>query len=541
MANLVGQTIGEYRVVAHLGQGGMAQVYKAYDPGEDRFVALKVLHPHLAQDPDLVGRFQREAQACATLQHPCIVRVFDYSHHGDSYYMTMQLIEGPTLRKELQERIQSKRPFRYEDVVRLGAAYCDGLAYAHNQGMIHRDIKPANLTLTHAGQAVILDFGIARILGETQYTMTGALIGSPAYMSPEQGQSADVDGRSDIYSLGVVLYEMVTGRPPFSEDTPIATLIKHITVPVPMPRTFRPDLPPALEAILLKTLKKKPAERFQSGAELAAALRYIFRLPANGSLLKNPIAPIAKIVVANELSLDDPTFLQAENQATRPLNRSRAVECRHCGTVNKNPTKFCIQCGKQLRIVCPSCFWLNDPDVAFCEHCDFNLREAIQRKSQWQNEEEHWKEERHRAFQKAETETIRQQLLNLHDPTKHEMAVFSLKNYSDQVVEPLVKLLRHKEPNVRVGAAKALGAIGDKRVVPPLVSCLSDPQPAVRYWVIDALWQLRAESAVDAIGDLLQDDHKKVKEYALKTLQRFDTPQARAIIKKKSKHWWSLS
>ena len=542
MADFVGQKLDEYLIVARLGQGGMAQVFKAYQPRLGRYVAVKILHTHLAADPDFVERFQREARACSTLQHPSIVRVFDFSHDADVYYMTMQLVEGPSLKVELQQRIDQQRPLTCQETARICAAFSEALAYAHEQGMVHRDIKPANLTLTHDGLPVILDFGIARILGETQYTMTGALIGSPAYMSPEQGQSARVDGRSDLYSLGVVLYEMVTGRPPFEEDTPMATLIKHITVPVPMPTEFRPDVPPALEKVILKVLAKNPEERFQSGVDLAAALRQAVRLPVDDSLLRDPIKPIAQVSVSEELSPTDPAF-QLSKPDTSSLKKPpvpATVDCKNCGTTNDRTTKFCVQCGHQLKVICPSCYWANDPDTVYCANCDFNLKNSIQRKSHWKNEEERWKEERKMAYQKAEEDTFREQLQNLRDPKQHKMAVFSIKQRGAKAVDPLIQLLHDKDPHTRVGVMKALAAIGDSRAIPPIVSRLSDSHPAVRYWAIEALGQLGAVTAVAAIGDCLQDDHKKVQEQALKTLKQFDTAESRAVIKKKSKKWWSF-
>lgn len=542
MADFIGQKIGEYLVVARLGQGGMAQVYKAYQPRLERYVAIKVLHAHLSADPDFVGRFEREAKACSTLQHPSIVRVFDFNAENETFYMTMQFVEGPSLKAELEHRGQAEQAFTYQEIARIGAAYCDALHYAHQQNMVHRDIKPANLMLAADGQAIILDFGIARIMGETQYTMTGALIGSPAYMSPEQGQSAKVDGRSDIYSLGVVLYEMVTGRPPFDEETPMATLIKHITVPVPKPTRFRVDVPPLLEEVILKALHKKPDLRYQNGAEMAAALRQALDLPQNGSLLQDPILPLAKMQTFAELSPTDPVF-----RPTRPVDPAKPkpltapfYKCKNCGASNDRDTKFCVQCGTQLKIVCPNCYWVNAPDSIYCDNCAHNLQQSIQRRSMWQNEEERWKDERKLALQKAEEEGFRQQLQNLSDPEQHKLAIFSLKQRGEQAVDPLIQLLHSPDLNTRIGAIKALAAIGDNRAVPPLVSRLADSQPAVRYWAAEALWQLRADTAVNAIGDQLQDENKKVQAHALQILKQFGTAEAQAVIKKKSKKWWSF-
>lgn len=542
MTDFVGQKIGEYLVVARLGQGGMAQVYKAYQPRLGRYVAIKILHAHLAEDPDFVNRFEREARACSTLQHSSVVRVFDFSHEEATYYMTLQLVQGVSLKSEMEHRAWIGRPFTYQQVARVCAVYADALQYAHQQGMVHRDIKPANLMLTSDGQAMVLDFGIARIVGETQYTMTGALIGSPAYMSPEQGRSAKVDGRSDIYSLGVVVYEMATGRLPFDEDTPMATLIQHITGSVPLPTSFRPDIPPAMEAVILKALQKKREDRFQSAADMASSLRQALGLPADDSLLREPLLPLASATAVEELSPTDPVFQGTGpiTQAVKKPTASLFVVCKSCGTHNDKSTKFCFHCGTLLQIVCPRCYGVNTPEAVHCENCGTNLRQSIQAKNQWRSEEERWREERKRALAEAEAQSFRQQLQNLQDPKQHKNAVFSLKQRGPKAVDPLLQLLHDENANTRLGAIKALVAIGDNRAVPPLVSCLTDPQPAVRYLTLEALGGFKAHTAVEAMGDLLQDDNKQVREKAQQILKQFNTPEARAVLKQKGKKWWSF-
>ena len=276
MAELIGRSLGKYRIVARLGQGGMAEVYKAYQPGLDRYVAIKVLHPHLAQDREFVSRFEREARSVSRLRHQHILQVFDFDSENDQHYMVMELVNGPNLGDEFAYRQRVGQTYSLSEIGRLLIALCQGTAYAHQQGMIHRDIKPSNLMFTEDGQLLIVDFGIARILGNTQYTVTGALIGSPAYMSPEQGQSGHADARSDIYSIGIVLYELVTGRPPYKGDTPMATILKHITETLPLPTAIQPDLPSNIEWLILKALSKKPEERFQTGLEMATAVRRAF-------------------------------------------------------------------------------------------------------------------------------------------------------------------------------------------------------------------------------------------------------------------------
>lgn len=276
MANtLEGQTLGKYRVLEALGRGGMAQVYRAYHPQLDRYVAVKVLRSDLVEQDEFLGRFRREAQAVSGLRHPAIVQVFDFDVQDDIYYMVMELLEGDTLRARLnQYRVKGER-MPLPEILRILKDVLGGLQYAHSEGVIHRDLKPANIMLTRRGQAVLTDFGIAQIVGATQYTVSGALMGTLNYMAPEQGLKAICDARSDIYSLGIVFYEMLTGYTPFDADTPLAILLKHLNDPLPLPTQVDPSLPIALEQIVLKTLAKEPADRFQIAAEMLAALEKI--------------------------------------------------------------------------------------------------------------------------------------------------------------------------------------------------------------------------------------------------------------------------
>ena len=308
MAELIGHTIGRYRIVGSLGRGGMAQVYKAYHPGLNRYVAIKVLHGHLADDPDFIGRFEREAQAVANLRHQNIVQVFDFDVYRDQYYMAMEFVDGPSLKTELRLRGETDRSLDQQQTARLMIALCEALDYAHNRGMVHRDLKPGNFMLTQEGQIMVLDFGIAKIVDATTLTLTGAVTGTPAYMSPEQGQGERGDERSDIYSLGIVLYEMATGRIPFDADTPMAVIFKHISDPLPLPRQVNPDISEPLERVLLKALAKEPDDRFTSGIDFAHALREAVNLPPTDSLQRNPVLPIAEAPAVSELSPSDPTF-----------------------------------------------------------------------------------------------------------------------------------------------------------------------------------------------------------------------------------------
>ena len=271
--SLEGQTLGKYQILQPLGQGGMARVYKAYHPQLDRYVAIKVLRPDLVGEEEFLNRFRREAQAVAALRHHNIVQVFDFDAQDETYYMVMELLEGDTLKKRMNEYRIRNQIMPYGEMVKILLDVLDGLGYAHSQGMVHRDIKPANIILTRQGRAVLADFGIVQIVGATRHTVSGALIGTLNYMAPEQGLQGQTDARSDLYSIGVIFYELLTGRPPFDADTPLAILMKHVNDPLPRPSIINPSIPPAFERVLLKGLSKEPADRYQTAAEMSQAIQ----------------------------------------------------------------------------------------------------------------------------------------------------------------------------------------------------------------------------------------------------------------------------
>jgi serine/threonine-protein kinase len=264
VSDLAGATLGRYQVIARMGRGGMADVYKAFQPSLDRYVAIKVLHPSMVEEPEFVGRFQREAKNVARLRHPNIIQVFDYDNQGETYYMVMEYLDGPTLKAALEEVHRRNEEMPLPVALRIVSDVGAALAYAHEMGVVHRDIKPANIMLDRSGRVILTDFGIAKILTGTKVTVTGTVLGTPAYMSPEQGMGEPGDSRSDIYSLGVVLYELATGRLPYDADTPLAVLLKHVHDPLPMPRTVNPSLPEEIERIILRALAKGAADRYQT-------------------------------------------------------------------------------------------------------------------------------------------------------------------------------------------------------------------------------------------------------------------------------------
>ncbi|MCC6603906.1 MAG: protein kinase [Anaerolineae bacterium] len=305
---LTGKKIGKYLIKEKLGSGGMAEVYKGYQENLDRFVAIKLMHAFLVADQDFLNRFQREARAMAALNHPNIVGVYDFDVYGEnSYYLVMEYIRGGTLKERLEELARRGERLPLTDAVKMIAEIADALAYAHRRDMVHRDIKPANIMLNEdSGRAVLTDFGIVKLVGSQSmaFTATGALIGTPAYMSPEQALGKSGDHRVDIYSLGVMLFQMVTGTLPFDADTPLAVVMKHVNSPTPEPSSITPDIPWGLQEVIMKAMAKSPEDRFNSAGEMAAALRAVDLSAAS----TRPMAP----VVPPKPSLDYPTPTKTE-------------------------------------------------------------------------------------------------------------------------------------------------------------------------------------------------------------------------------------
>ncbi len=284
MEDLTGRELGPYRVVSALGDGGMARVYQAFQPAVNRYIALKVLPRQFSADPQFFQRFQREANLVARLQHPHIVPVFDFGESDGYAFLVMPLIRGGTLASLL--RLPLTETVR---VIRQVAAALD---YAHANGVTHRDIKPSNILIDEWGNYLLADFGIARMAeSATTLTQAGSLLGTPAYMSPEQAKGEAVGSASDIYSLGIVLYELLTGRVPFQAETPVAVALQHVCAPLPRPRRFNPALTPAQEAVVLKALARRPTDRFASAGALAqafsAAVETSHAAPASGRPTKS--------------------------------------------------------------------------------------------------------------------------------------------------------------------------------------------------------------------------------------------------------------
>lgn len=285
-----------YRVTERIGSGGMADVYKAVDETLGRTVAVKIMHRRYAEAPDFVQRFRHEASAAANLSHPSIVNIYDYGVEDDTYYIVMELVRGTDLKAVVKER-GALDPIK---VAEYGAQVCSALTVAHGYGIIHRDIKPQNIVLTPAGVVKVMDFGIARAI-DSDSTQTGSVLGTAQYVSPEQAQGRPLGPESDLYSLGVVLYELSTGQLPFDGDTPVSVALKHVNDEPVAPRRINPDIPPALEAVILKAMQKDPTRRYHSADDMRDDLQRV----------------IAGRAVAAQPRVDDTTVMPIVGRTTR--------------------------------------------------------------------------------------------------------------------------------------------------------------------------------------------------------------------------------
>ncbi|RLB23012.1 MAG: hypothetical protein DRG71_06485, partial [Deltaproteobacteria bacterium] len=267
--SLIGETLGKkYHIVEQIGRGGMATVFKAYEPALDRYLAIKVLSPQHALAPGFSKRFVREARAVAQLNHPNILPIINFGQEEGLSYIVMKYVSGGTLKERL-----AAGPMALAETARIIEQIAAALDHAHGRGILHRDVKPSNVLLDEGDWVQLADFGLAKMLaGDVALTESGTSIGTPAYMSPEQGQGLPLDHRTDLCSLGVILYEMTTGRLPYEAETPMGVVVKHISEPLPPPRQVNPAIPEGVEAVIIKTLAKNPADRYDSAGEMARAL-----------------------------------------------------------------------------------------------------------------------------------------------------------------------------------------------------------------------------------------------------------------------------
>ena len=284
MADLTGQMLGQYKIIERLGRGATSTVYKAYQEKLDRFVAIKVLSPHFIDEEGFLDRFHQEARAVARLDHPNILPVYDFDRIDDTVFIVMKYVTTGTLRDLMAS------PMDFNTIQEIGTQVGLALGYAHRQGVVHRDVKPGNILIADNNWALLTDFGLSKLTAISRHlTRSGMGVGTPDYMSPEQAQGRAVDGRSDLYSLGVMLYEMAAGRLPFDADSGLGVVVKHITEEAPPLRELRSDASPALEHVIRKAMSKEPADRYVSAEMMVAALVRAINAPSAAPIVNRPM------------------------------------------------------------------------------------------------------------------------------------------------------------------------------------------------------------------------------------------------------------
>lgn len=380
--NLIGKSLGQFRIVERIGAGGMATVFKAYQPTLDRYVAVKVLPAYHARDPIFVKRFVQEARSVAKLQHANIVAIHDYGEQDNITFIVMEYVDGGTLKDRLKQRALT-----IPEAVDVVIQAAEGLGCAHSNGIVHRDVKPANMLMRKDGHLLLSDFGIAKILeGTTNLTRAGTGIGTPQYMSPEQGTGQPVDRRSDIYSLGIVLFHTLTGRVPFTADSPISITVKHLNDPLPIELLRSKGIPQPLEQVVIKMTAKAPADRYQTtdaviealtsalalsqlslprwrpGLQPSASIQALPQipqppqstplppLPQNEPLRYAGSGPLGSSGAQPYGSNAIPSQYPVPNPATpNPLRSSLiTLSCFRCGTANQSDRLYCTTCGYEL-------------------------------------------------------------------------------------------------------------------------------------------------------------------------------------------------
>ena len=332
--------IGSYALLEPIGHGGMAIVYRAHQQSLDRIVAIKVLSENLAASAEFMERFRREARTVAKLRHPTVITVYDFGEDERGVpYLVLEFVEGASLADLMDMGLDDAR---IPDLLDQIAA---GLDYAHARGVIHRDVKPGNVLITGEGRAILADFGLAWLLEGTHLTLTGGVIGTPEYMSPEQASGDPIDQRSDVYSLGVVLFEMLLGERPFSAETPIGVLLKHLQDVPPSVRERRPELPVAVDEVLMTALAKNPADRFSSAGALARAFRAAFEGSPALSDGATPPPPASSVSVGRALDGSAATGAAAgETPEATAASAAEGIPCPGCAAVIPAGAGICPAC-----------------------------------------------------------------------------------------------------------------------------------------------------------------------------------------------------
>lgn len=315
-----GDNVGPYQVIEQLGHGGMASVFKAYHAALDRYVALKVLHQAFNEDSTFINRFQREAKVVAKLEHPNIVPVYDFAEHEGRPYLVMKFIEGDTLKARM-----SAGPLTAKEIEQVVETVGSAVGYAHRQGVLHRDIKPSNVLISNENVMYLADFGLARIAQAGESTLSAdSIMGTPQYISPEQAMGKkDLDGKTDVYSFGVMIYEMVVGQVPFNADTPFSIIHDHIYTPLPLPKIVNPNVPDSVQRVLLKSLAKNRDDRYATVEELIGAFKSAWLeagMPMRGTTITMGVAAPApaKNQARSEKPAREPNPLKSQKKKRSP-------------------------------------------------------------------------------------------------------------------------------------------------------------------------------------------------------------------------------
>ncbi|HEX7733874.1 MAG TPA: FHA domain-containing serine/threonine-protein kinase [Ktedonobacteraceae bacterium] len=368
MNSLVGKSLGQFRIVERIGAGGMATVFKAYQPVLDRYVAVKVLPDYHARDPIFKERFLREARAVARLDHPNIVQIYLFGEEENITYIVMQYVDGGTLKDKLRQ----SGALTPAEAIKFIIQAAEGLGAAHEHGIIHRDVKPANMLLRKDGHLLLSDFGIVKILeGTTNLTRVGTGIGTPQYMSPEQGTGQAVDASSDIYSLGIVLFHCLTGRVPFNADSPLTITVKHLNEPLPVALLRQVNVPQPIEQVIVKMTAKVPGERYQS---TAIFINEILRAAAAARIpLPWPMLQSLGADALQQLQTPQPVLPQLGQAQGGPGGQSGSVIGRN--PTPQQPIQPPVGPGGQsmITVSCFRCLAQNPSDRLFCTSCGYEL------------------------------------------------------------------------------------------------------------------------------------------------------------------------
>ncbi len=493
---MISQQLGRYEIKAELGRGGMATVYHAYDPRFKREVALKVLPRQFLHDPTFRARFEREAQTVAALEHPAIVPVYDFGEEDGQLYLVMRYLPGGSLGDRLKQQSLS-----FEEMLRLITPLAGALDEAHKQGIIHRDLKPDNILFDQRDEPYLTDFGIAKLSTSSGELTTGGLIvGTPAYMSPEQASGEELDGRSDIYALGIIIFQALTGQLPYQANTPIAMLMKHMTEPPPRIRAFNPTLPPGCDAVISKALAKNPNDRYATASDLAADLIEAPKLKSIHPLATQPL----------EAQLPE---IKPPPPAHPPLARlkEKPVNCPRCHVDNSPQVTACANCGYRLRLACLMCHTLNPLNATHCANCGADLKRAQQRRSGVDEARRRALAERGEAYREKEAQQLRekiQELLKaLRSGSKRATALHQLNQLAQNDMVTLTEDLQHnRDPENRIRTATVLEQLCTvtqvdtslkSQITQALIETLEDPDPRVRQ---------QAQQALEKIGKRRQGE-----------------------------------